>query len=177
MDETQQQIDKVLNTVRYSRVLPIWRFALLSIVTLGIYNIIWFYKTWNMLAAELKLQILPLVRALLQIFFIIPLGIRLKQFLLIKGIEPNFNPIYLGIAFIAIIIFPAFLSTPFALIVVFTFVPLIPMVEALNVYYTEQDKELSVKPFSKVQIIFICVGAVFFAAVVFSILTMPPIIL
>jgi hypothetical protein len=174
MDETQQQIDKVLNTERYSRVVPIWRYALLSIITLGIYNIIWFYKTWKMLAEELKLNIMPLVRALFQVFFIIPFALRLRQFLVSKGAQIGFNPIYLGVMFIAIAVFPSLLSAPFTLIAVFSFVPLIPLVEALNAYYQDQDKELSIKPFSKVQTFFICLGVVFFSTVVFSILTYTP---
>ncbi|MEN9852422.1 MAG: hypothetical protein RI996_365 [Candidatus Parcubacteria bacterium] len=175
MDETQNKINQVLNTERYSRVIPIWKYSLYSLITFGIYNIVWFYKTWKMLAEELDLRIMPLARALLQLFFVIQFGQAVQKLLEKNTLPVMFSPINLGVAFILISVISGFLPTPFVLLALFTFVPLLPFVEALNSYYMVVDKEYQQKKTSVALTLYICLGICMLALTIFGILTIPTI--
>jgi len=43
---------------------PVWKIVLLSAVTCGIYEVIWFYSLWKRLADKFDYKVLPLVRAI-----------------------------------------------------------------------------------------------------------------
>lgn len=175
MDETQNKIDQVLNTERYSRVIPIWKYSLYSLITFGIYNVVWFYKSWKMLAEELKLNIMPLTRALLQIFFVIQFGQAVQKLLEKNSLPVTFSVLSLGVGFILISLLSGILPSPFILVALFAFVPLLPFVEALNSYYAIVDKEYQQKKTSATLTIFICLGIFLLCLTIFGILSMPTI--
>ena len=47
------------STQQFSNVQPVWHFVLLSIATLGIYEIYWFYRNWKQLKIHKNLNISP----------------------------------------------------------------------------------------------------------------------
>jgi hypothetical protein len=175
MDETQNRIDQVLSTERYSRVIPIWKYSLYSLITFGIYNVVWFYKTWKILAEELNLTISPLARALLQIFFVIQFGQAVQKLLEKNSIPVTFSAFSLGAGFILISLLSGILPSPFVLIALFAFVPLLPFVEGLNSYYAVVDKEYQQKKMSNTLLFCICLGIFLLCLTIFGILTMPTI--
>ncbi|MDP2396488.1 MAG: DUF4234 domain-containing protein [bacterium] len=63
--ETPQNIQKE----NYSKVIPIWKFILLSVITFGIYELVWFYRNWKFLKSEQNLKITPLLRTIFASIF------------------------------------------------------------------------------------------------------------
>lgn len=53
----------------FSKVIPIWKFILLSVITFGIYELVWFYRNWKFLKNEQNLKITPFLRTIFSTIF------------------------------------------------------------------------------------------------------------
>ncbi len=158
MDTVDEKINTVLKPVLYSRGITVSRFVILSIATFGIYNIIWFYRTWKLLREELSLQIQPLARAYFSVFFGVSFGKNIQILLEKNSLKTDFDPMFLGISYLLLTLFGGILPTPFWLVAFCAFVPLVPFVEALNAYYIKVDGALPEKKFSPLQQTLIGIG-------------------
>jgi len=153
LQENQQNIQ----IEKFSRIIPIWKFILLSVITFGIYEVIWFYRNWKLLKNETGLKITPLLRALFAPIFAGSLAWYLEKYLKEKDILCKFSPTFIGIYYFIIVILWK-LPDPYSLLSLFTFMPLLPLVNSLNKYWQKEEQNLAPKKFTWWQIILIILG-------------------
>ena len=102
----------------------VWKFALLSILTVGTYDIIWFYKNWKFIKERDGSDIMPFWRAIFGVLWCFPLAKDIRQH------SPEPAPGYLGALPLAYLAFHLCwkLPEPWWLISMFSFIPLAVLV-------------------------------------------------
>lgn len=167
MEKENQQNNK---KEKFSRVLPVWKFVLLSVITFGIYELIWFYRYWKLLKEEKSLKISPFWRTLFAPFFAGSITGHLKEFLAEKGVSKEIlapcDSTLIGITYFVILILYK-LPDPYWLISLFTFAPMLPLVKATNAYWQKEEQNLASKKFTWWQMILIILGIIW---LIFSII-------
>jgi len=142
--------------LEYYRI-SVGHFVILSIVTCGIYELWWIYKTWQFFQDKEHSDIKPGIRALFSVIFLIPLFNKIKK--LANG-DVNYYSVLLFLGFF-IINSLSLLPDPYFLIAIFSIVFLIIPFRALNyaVDYCEDVKVLDKNKFSTRQIILLILGS------------------
>ncbi len=154
-DETEKNSD-----VEEQSIISVNKFIFLCIITLGLYPIWWFYKSWRFFQQKDQLDVMPAMRALFAIFFIISLFDRILKFAQQKGYKEAYPPVGLFLGFLVSNLF-AQIPNPVWLISFFSFLFLIPPFKALN-YARQNSPELMVleqESFNGRQIALIVIGA------------------
>lgn len=145
---------------QFSKILPIWKFILLCVITFGFYELFWFYKTWKFLKEKNNLDISPFWRTFFSGLYA---GSNAKYVLnLVKTVnyQNEYSPTLIGISYIILNVFWR-LPEPYWLLSFFSFLPMIPMVKAMNFYWQYENPNLPLKKFSWWQIILIISGIIF----------------
>ena len=157
----EKELEKHNKKQRFSRVLPIWKFILLSLITTGIYEFIWFYRHWKLLKEEKGLDIYPFWRVFFAPLLAGSITKYLKNFLAEKNVSKELltscNPKLIGITYFILSILWR-LPDPYWLISFFTFIPMLPLIKATNAYWEKEDKHLPSKKFTWWQIVLISIG-------------------
>lgn len=133
MDNQQEPISPVKEDFSEKEVIPIIsqdKFIILCLLTFGIYEIWWAYKTWRFFKYKDKLDIMPAARALLGIIFLIPLFNKIQSYAREKEVEADYNSILLFVGIIALNLV-ARLPDPFWLLALLGFALYIPPYKAL----------------------------------------------
>ena len=117
--------------VEEQKIISLNKFIVLCICSFGLYPIWWIYKAWRFYQQKENSDIMPALRAILSMFFLIPLFNKILTFAKEKGYTQNFSSVGLFIGFL-IGNFISKLPDPFWLISIFSFVFLIPPFKALN---------------------------------------------
>jgi hypothetical protein len=158
-----------IHNEQYSNVIPMWRFALLCIVTFGFYELYWFYKNWKFFKEKENLNISPFWRAtFFAIFFIYGLFKRIFILANKEGYTKRNSPGLLTFFWIVISII-AFIPQSYSLLAVFSFITIIPAVKSMNYYWAKKNPNLPTKSFSWWQIILIILGIIW---VIFALIGM-----
>ena len=147
--------------------LSVNKFIILSIVTIGLYELWWIYKSWRFFQAKEKSDIMPAIRTVFSIIFLIPLFNKILKLAKRNGYKPGYISVFL---FVGILItnLLVLLPTPFSLIAIISFVFLIPPFKALNfaVDYCEGFKVIKQNAFSKRQIFLLAIGVILWILVI-----------
>ena len=77
---------------QFSKVVPTGKFILLSVITFGIYELVWFYRNWNLLKEDKGLKISPFWRAFFAPFFAGSIAGHLQKYLKEKDIHLEVCP-------------------------------------------------------------------------------------
>lgn len=149
----------------FSREVPVWKFIMLSIITFGIYELFWFYGNWKFIKQERGLKVSPFWRSWFSPLFAGSLAGHLLDYLGEKKSPNDFSPVSIGIFYFILSVLWK-LPDPYWLISVFTFVPLLPLLTAMNSYWQKEDEGLLLKKFSWWQIILVVLGCSFMTLVV-----------
>jgi len=112
-------------------IVTLQKFVILSIISLGLYNIWWMYKTWKFFKEKDNLDIMPVPRAIFAIFFLNGLFERIQDFAQSKGYTKTFSSVGCFLGVIAFN-FAGRLPDPYFLISFLAFLFFIPALEALN---------------------------------------------
>lgn len=137
-NENCRSIDRTSSKRKYSKVIPVRKFILLSISTLNVYQFFWFYKNWKFLKGEKKLDVSPFWRSLFGHFFIWSLADHIQIYLKEKNIISYYSPIAIWLLFFAMSYF-AKLPTPYYILFFFSFIPLLPLVKSMNRYWEKDE--------------------------------------
>ena len=107
------------------------KFILLSLTSLGLYNVWWCYKAWKFYQQKESLDIKPAWRAIFSLFFLYPLLNKIIKFANKEGFEANYS---VDLLFIGYFIFTLLsrLSWPYGLVAIINVLFLIPPFQALN---------------------------------------------
>ncbi len=84
---------------KFSRVIPTWKFILLSISTFRIYELVWFYRNWKFLKAEKNLKISPFWRAFFCPLWAGSIAGYIQKYMKEKKIPCDYSPIRIGIRY------------------------------------------------------------------------------
>lgn len=117
--------------VEEQQLISLRKFIILSIATCGIYEIWWTYKAWRFFQQKENTQIMPALRALLNLFFLVQLLNKIRSFAEEKGYGKGYSSILLYAGFI-LVSFLVQLPDPYWLLSAGSFVFLIKPFEALN---------------------------------------------
>jgi len=137
----------IVNTINVNK------FIALSLITVGLYNFWWIYKSWRFIRDQEKSEILPAFRTIFSLFFLIPLFNRILKLAKRSGYEPNYPSIILFIGFL-LVSFLAYLPEPYFLFSLVGFVFLIPPFKAIKyaIANCEGFKENELRTFNGRQI-------------------------
>ena len=146
---------------QFSKIIPIWKFILLSVITFGIYELIWFYRNWKFLKEKNKMNISPFLRAVFAPLFAASIAKHILELLKEKNYQPQYSSTTIGISYFVISALWR-LPDPYWLISFFTFLPMIPIVKAMNIYWQKENPDLPLKNFLWWQIILVIFGVILF---------------
>lgn len=143
------------------------KFIFLSIITFGLYLMWWTYKAWRFFKEKDNLDIMPALRTIFSIFFLIPLLKRILVFSKVNKYPKNYFPVSLFIGIIIVNLMSLF-PDPFWIISIFSFVFYIEPFKALN-YAKQNSSDISFKlqqSFNGRQVILIVLGLVLWGVVI-----------
>ena len=132
--ENLEQIDPIVTDTRNPIIINtinVNKFIALALITFGLYNIWWIYKSWRFIRDQEKSEILPAFRTIFSLFFLISLFKRILKLANSSDYEPNYPSVVLFIGYI-LAVFLAYLPEPFFLVTLVSFVFLIPPFKALK---------------------------------------------
>ena len=105
---------------------PVWKLALMSFFTFGLYEFYWFYRNWQRVRVREQVNISPFWRAFFGVFFCHSCFERIETYGLARDITPGPPILLLTILWIVTTIAWR-LPDPFWLICMFSFVFLLPV--------------------------------------------------
>jgi hypothetical protein len=146
-------------------------FVILSVVTLGLYELWWIYKSWRFFQDKEKSEMMPAIRTVFSIIFLIPLFNKIFRLANNNGYKHSYSPVLLFLGFLIIDLL-TLLPAPYYLFGIFSIVFLIPPFKALNFSfdYCEGFRIVEQNHFSKRQIFLLIAGAVLWILVIIGII-------
>jgi len=138
-----------MNEVRL-KVVPIWKFILFDIITLGAYHLYWSYKTWHYIKEKNKLDLDPFWRTFFMLFssgtlYYYICGFNRKQ-IKITVLSSSL----IGISYFIL----SLLSKKFLFLYLLAYIPLCFIVNELNIYCSNIDHDaLKIKKLSTKELV------------------------
>ncbi|WP_127585264.1 DUF4234 domain-containing protein [Paenibacillus koleovorans] len=167
---TNLQIQQELSTERsfqppYSNVQPVWHLILLTVLTFGLYQMVWIYKTWKQLCKHNNWNINYVFRTVFTFipiigFIIVPsMFKRIKMLLKQKEIELRIYPVPFMLTFYVLnALFR--LPSQYWLLGFLSIIPIAYTQYGLNIYWRkEQMNHVVISRFTKRQWILITLGS------------------
>jgi glutaredoxin len=132
-EESPQDAPIVTNKNKKPLYFPVskLKLILMSLCTLGLYEIYWFYKNWKLIKTRTGQNLSPFWRAIFSIIFCYPLFKHIQDSADSQGCKSNINPGWLLVAYIALNVTWR-LPDPLFIISLLTFLPLIPVQGVIN---------------------------------------------
>ena len=107
------------------------KFSLLSVSTLGLYELYWFYRNWKLLKAESGRDISPFWRAVFSPIFCYSLGQSIDDAAEKANVPERTHPAVLAGLYFALVLAHR-LPDPYWLVSLLSFVPLVPFVRQIE---------------------------------------------
>ncbi|MDP8254154.1 MAG: hypothetical protein P9M14_00255 [Candidatus Alcyoniella australis] len=177
-EEEEEERDTANATEPLFLYIPISRLIVLSILTVGLYEIYWIYKNWSYLKERYDLRIRPFWRGVWGIFFCHSLLRRIHDDQEANSLQlPSFTPGYLATGWIIMTIgsnlvarIPGALST-----IIFPFIPsflfLVPVQKYINSISIIRNPNEKYHSWSTGHIVCIIIGTVVWGLSIFGLLT------
>lgn len=135
------------------------QFIILSIATFGLYDLWWIFKSWRFFRDREQSSIHSAMRTMFSVFYLIPLLKRIRAFAAETGYSTRFSPwgIYLATFLLN---FPSVLPEPLSYLSVFSCLPLLPALNALNfaILQTEGDQAVVQTSYNRRQRLLLIAG-------------------
>jgi hypothetical protein len=156
MPENEQNHSRA--TAEYSRVIPVWKFALFSIASMGLYQMYWNYKNWKFFKEKDNLDVSPFWRTFFMPIFLSSLFDRFSDMLKADGHPTNYPTPLLIFIWVFMNTCCPYAEGPIFLAYYFSFLAFIPVLDSLNVYWKKKFPDLPDKPLTAGQIILLMAG-------------------
>lgn len=151
---------------QFSNVMPVWKFCFLCIITLNMYQLPWGHKQWKFLKDRENLNINPWLRGYFLPFTMYHLA--KKVFVLAEREGYRKKPSAFQVTLIYWVIF---CLAPILRIGLFSFIPLLTILKAVNYYWEQEQPNLPVRDsFTGREVIWIIFG-IFIWLIWFAIIT------
>ena len=154
---------------KYSDAQPVWQLVLLSVVTFGVYELRWFYRTWKQLKRDRDLDMSPglhtlgLVVPILNIVLVLNLFREIKEYAEEARVRARYPPGGVLAAYLALGAI-AWAPAPWKALTFLSVVPLAVVQHALNGYWRARQPALRMRQsLSGGQAAALVVGGFFFA--------------
>jgi len=164
--EANIEVDKIeINKISVNK------FIILSVVTLGLYELWWIYKSWRFFKEKEKSGIMPAVRTVFSIIFLIPLFNKILKLAKNNDYNHSYVSVLLFVGFLIANLL-SLLPTPFFLTAIISFLFLIPPFKALNfaIDYCEGFTVNIQNSFSRRQIFLLAIGVILWILVIVGII-------
>jgi hypothetical protein len=125
---------------KYSNQVSVGTFIFYSIISFGIYELVWFYRSWKFFKEKEKTNISPFWRTVFAIFFINSLFKKMLEYAKKEGYKKEYSSIMRVWGWF-IINMMARLPDPFWLISSFSFLFLLSPLNAMNYYLNKTEKK------------------------------------
>ncbi len=143
----------------YPVVIKPMHFILLSFCSLGLYNIWWQYKCWKYFKDKENLDIMPAARSIIFLIFGAELFDKIADYGQQVGHQVSYNSRVLWLLCIGINLLGR-LPSPYYLISILSFLPLLPPVKAFNYYFTGNNEGYKDDNLNPRQILLVIAGCV-----------------
>ncbi len=145
---------------QYSNVQPVWHFVLLCIASFGIYEFYWFFNNWKLLKERKNLDIYQFWRAFFGVLFAYSLFKKIFSLAKEKGYDEQPSAGLITFSFIVLSILWC-LGNPYWLISLLSFIPLIPVLNAVNFFWEQEQPNPSKRTqFSRGEIAVLIIGGI-----------------
>ena len=114
------------------------KFVVLSVVTWGFYDIYWAYQQWNRIKTRTPENLSPFWRAFFAQFWGFSLFKRVRSDASAEGVVVDWNSGFLGTVYLLIVVLWR-LPDPWWLISLLSFLPLIPVVQAISALHDKRE--------------------------------------
>lgn len=161
VSETEQQ-----------EIISVQKFVLLIILTLGLYEVWWIYKTWRFFKRKDGLDVTPVLRAIFSIFFVSGLFERILNYAKWKGYSGDYSSAAFAAGFIILQLL-SWLPDPYGYVSFFAFVFLITPFKVLN-YAKQHDPALTVvelESFNRRQMVLLAIGGLFWLLIIVALIS------
>lgn len=138
---TQNSTHHHIKGTRFSGKRTPTRFIVLYFATLGVYPLFWMYDQWTFLKNKQNLNISPGWRAVFSPLWTGSLAGGIQKYLKKENINVSYSPILIGITFFILSALYR-LPDPYWLITFLSFIPILPILDAMNQYYEKHDSHL-----------------------------------
>ena len=160
MPDNEQNCSRAIT--EYSRVIPVWKFALFSIASAGLYQMYWNYKSWKFLKERDSIEVSPFWRTFFMPIFLSSLFDRFSDMLRADGYKTSYPTPLLIFIWVILYTYCPYAEGPMWLAYYLSFVALIPVLNDLNTYWKEKSPELPEKFLTASQITLLIAGILFF---------------
>jgi hypothetical protein len=143
------------------------RFMILYFATLGTYPLFWMYDQWTFLKNKQNLNISPGARAFFSSLWAGSLAGEVQKYLKKENINISYSPALIGVSYFILSILYK-LPDPYWLIALLSFMPILPILDAMNQYYEKHDSHLQESKLAWWQNVLIGIGLLFLAAGVYG---------
>lgn len=168
---SEEELHKKAIIRKYMKIQPLWQFALLCVVSFGLYELYWFYRQWKFIKEyERDEEIMPFWRGIFVLFF----GYNLFNTILYSAQKKDYDKSYdSGLVLVAFLVLNALyrLPEPYFIMSFLSFVPLLPVVQAQNYFFAQQKGADRVQTsFTPPEILVILVGVCFLSLMTLGLL-------
>lgn len=170
----KNDIAELITDVEEQHIISVEKFVLLSVLTLGLYEVWWMYKAWRFFQQQEKSDISPAARAIFSLFFLYSLMEKILEYAKEKGYSENYSVIALFLGYIAVNLV-GYLPDPFWICCSLSVIVFIPPLKALN-YAKSNSKGLLVTEqtsFNTRQTVLLVIGAFVWGCILWELLVHP----
>ncbi len=147
-------------------VISLNKFIVFCVITFGLYELWWIYKSWKFFKEKENLDIMPAARAIFAIFFVYYLFEKILDFARANGYQKEYSSGGLTVLFL-ILNLASRLPDPFGLISLLVFLIFIQPFEAFNyaIRHSEDYRAEETNGLSTRQIVMVIIGILFWILV------------
>ena len=145
------------------------KLILMSMGTLGIYDLYWFYKNWVLIKQRTGEKIMPFWRAFFAIFWVYSCFKHIKNYAISRSISNSLPIVALAIAYIIVQLIGQAPESPADILAFFGFLALIPANNlAIKINKEHNPNFINNEKFSALNWVVVIVGGLFFGLLIFA---------
>lgn len=130
-----RKADKKLSNITSQKI-----FIILSILSFGIYELVWMYRNWKFFKEKEKIDISPFWRAWFAIFFIHSLFKKILEYAKKEGYKNHYSSAWRTFFWIILLLI-SFIEHPiFFFLSMLTFLTILAPLDAINFYYKKKER-------------------------------------